>query len=129
MALHTETQIYRTTLELAKLATQLVARMPRSYKPSFGLDFQRQCLGLVMRVYQANTSNDRGPILRLMREEIEKVNLAARLAVDLQLISKGQHARLMELVISAGKQTTGWLKHSEERLSSDGQGRRANAHR
>lgn len=129
MALHTETEIYKATYELSKLATQLVANMPRNYKACFGVDFQRQCLDLVKRVYQANTAEDRAGILRQMREEVEVVNLSARLAVDLRLVSRKQYSQLVELASSIGKQTTGWLKHSESRLLSGGQGRRANVHR
>ncbi len=128
MALHTDTAIYKATFELAKLVTKLVANMPRNYKPTFGSDFQRQCLGLVMRVYQANTEEDRSGILRKMREEVEAANLSARLAVDLRLISHAQYGQIVEQLSSIGKQATGWLKHSEKALvaqSSRRSGQRA----
>lgn len=103
--------------------------MPRNYKPTIGLDFQRLCFRLVMRVYEANTSADRTMVLTTMREEVEQANLMVRLAKDLRLISTGQYSQVIALLSSIGKQATGWLKHSEQRLSSGRQGGRSNAHR
>ncbi|NYT76523.1 four helix bundle protein [Alcaligenaceae bacterium] len=118
MALHTDTQIYRSTYDLTLLATRLVANMPRNYKADFGADFRRQCFGLVRLVYKANTVGDKVRVLRDLREEVEATNLSARLAVDLRLISRGQYAQLVALLDSIGKQSTGWLKHSEHALAA-----------
>ncbi|MDH0774779.1 four helix bundle protein [Delftia tsuruhatensis] len=113
MALHTDTEIYKATYALAQLVTQLVANMPRNFKADFGAGLRRQCMALVMRTYQANTSQEKAPILGLMREEVEAINLSLRLAVDLRLISHKQFARAITLTTSIGKQATGWQKHSE----------------
>lgn len=129
MALHSDTAIYRSTYALAQLVTRLVSQMPRSYKPTLGADFQRLCHDLVMRVYEANTSEDRASILLAMRKEIERANLMARLAKDLRLISTGQYSQTIALLSDVGRQATGWLKHTESRLSPDRHGGRANAHR
>lgn len=56
--------------ELAKLATTLVANMPRNYKADFGSELRRRCMALVMRTYDANTSQDRAPILQRIRQEV-----------------------------------------------------------
>lgn len=116
MALHKDTEIYKATYALTQLVTLLVSGMPRNYKADFGADLRLACMTLVKRVYQANSSQDRPPIIQRMREEIESVNLALRLSVDLKLISKGQYARSIALTDSIGKQATGWLKHSERAL-------------
>ncbi len=113
MALHTDTEIYKATYALAQLVTQLVANMPRNFKADFGAGMRRQCMALVMRTYQANTSQEKAPILGLMREEVEAINLSLRLAVDLRLISHKQFARAIALTTSISKQATGWQKHSE----------------
>jgi hypothetical protein len=113
MALHTDTPIYKSTYSLSLLTAKLVANMPRNYKMSFGADFHRQCLGLVMRVYQANTSPDRLDILNQMRQEIEAVNLSLRLCVDLRLISRGQYGEAILITDDISKQATGWKKHTE----------------
>ena len=113
MALHTDTEIYKATYELAKLVTSLVANMPRNYKADFGAELRRRCMAMVMRTYEANTTDDKPPVLRRMRQEVEAVNLALRLAVDLRLISRAQYARTIALTDGIGKQATGWLRHSE----------------
>lgn len=113
MALHTDTRIYKATYDLACLVTQLVAQMPRNYKADFGAELRRNCMGLVMRVYQANTATDKPPVLRLMREEIAAADLALRLSMDLRLISKGQYGQAIEITNDIGRQATGWLQHSE----------------
>lgn len=87
MALHTDTEIYKSTYDLSKLVTLLVANMPRNFKADFGAELRRRCMALVMRTYEANTSVDKAAVLQRMRMEIETVNLSLRLAVDLRLIS------------------------------------------
>lgn len=131
MALHTDTEIYRATYSLVQLVTQLVSGMPRNYKADFGAELRRRCMGLVMRVYEANTAeaDERPAILRRMRGEVEAVNLSLRLAKDLRLISHGQYARAIAITESIAKQATGWQKHTESRLSPARHGERANAHR
>lgn len=69
MALHTDTEIYRATYDLCKLATEYVANMERKYKADFGAELRKRCMALVMRTYEANTSEDKPPILRRMRQE------------------------------------------------------------
>jgi len=119
MALHTEIEIYKATYELTKLVIPLVANMPRNYKADFGAELRRRCMALVMRTYEANTTDDKPPVLRRMRQEVEAVNLSLRLAVDLQLISRPQFARAIALTEGIGKQATGWQKHSERALAAD----------
>lgn len=116
MALHTDTEIYKATYDLSKLATELVANMPRNYKADFGTELRKRCMALVMRTYEANTAEDKPPILRRMRQEVEAVNLSLRLAVDLKLISTKQYGRAIAMTSSIGKQATGWQKHSESAL-------------
>ncbi|ANN70889.1 four helix bundle protein [Bordetella bronchialis] len=118
MALHTDTEIYKATYSLAQLVTQLVAGMPRNYKADFGAELRKRCMGLVMRVYEANTAADRVDVLRSMRQEVEAVNLCLRLSVDLKLISRGQYGRAIAITESIGKQATGWQKQSERALDA-----------
>lgn len=113
MALHTDTEIYKSTYDLSKLVTQLVANMPRNFKADFGAELRRRCMTLVMRTYEANTNADKTAILQRMRMEIETVNLSLRLAVDLRLISVTQYSRVIAITDSIGKQATGWQKYSE----------------
>lgn len=118
MALHTDTEIYKTTYDLSKLAIQLVANMPRNYKADFGAELRRRCMSLVMRTYEANTSEDKPSVLKRMRQEVEAVNLALRLSVDLRLISRKQYAAAIGLTTSIAKQATGWQKQSESALAA-----------
>jgi len=118
MALHTDTEIYKATYALCQLVTQLVAGMPRNYKADFGADLRKGCMTLVRRTYQANTTEDKAPVLQRMREEVESVNLSLRLAVDLKLISIKQYGRAIAITDSIGKQATGWQKHSERALAA-----------
>ncbi len=118
MALHTDTEIYKATYDLCKLVTEYVANMERKYKADFGAELRKRCMALVMRTYEANTTEDKPPILRRMRQEVEAVNLALRLAVDLRQISVKQYSRAIALTGSIGKQATGWQKHSESALAA-----------
>jgi len=118
MALHTDTQIYKTTYELSLLVEKVVSNMKRNYKTTLGAHLRGQCFDLVMSVYRANSSSDRTPIIRAMREDIEAVNLSLRLAVDLREFPRSQYAKAVELIDSIGRQATGWLKHSENALAA-----------
>jgi hypothetical protein len=118
MALHTDTEIYKATYDLCKQVTQLVANMPRNYKADFGAELRRRCMTLVMRTYEANTSDSKAAVLQRMRQEVEAVNLSLRLAVDLRLISRSQYANAIATTASIGKQATGWQKHSERALAA-----------
>lgn len=118
MALHTDTPIYKSTYSLAQLVTQLVSNMPRNYKMDFGAELRKRCMGLVMRVYEANTAQDRADILRRMRQEIEAVNLSLRLCMDLRLISRTQYGNAIQITDSISKQATGWQKHTENALAA-----------
>lgn len=119
MALHTDTEIYKATYDLSKLVTEYVSNMRRNYKADFGAELRRRCMALVMRTYEANTTDDKPAVLRRMRQEVEAVNLSLRLAVDLHLISPKQYSRAITLTTSIGKQASGWQKHSESALVAD----------
>jgi hypothetical protein len=113
MALHTDTEIYKSTYDLSKLVTQLVANMPRNFKADFGAE-------LAAPVHDPGHAHLRGQhqcgqaaVLQRMRMEIETVNLSLRLAVDLRLISVNQYSRAIAITDSIGKQATGWQKYSE----------------
>jgi hypothetical protein len=116
MALHTDTKIFKATYDLTLLVAKLVANMPRNFKADFGADLRHDCMGLVRRVYQANTATEKTGPLKQMREEVSAVELSLRLAMDLRLISKGQYAEAIEITNSIGRQATGWLQHSEKAL-------------
>ena len=72
MALHTDTEIYKATYALTQLTTQLVANMPRNYKADFGADLRKRCMALVMRTYQANTTEDKPQILQRMLDAADR---------------------------------------------------------
>lgn len=73
MALHTDTEIYRATYLLCQIVTQFVANMPKNYKADFGAELRRRCMGLVMRTYEANTTESvEGDTLRRARAAIDK---------------------------------------------------------
>lgn len=119
MALHTDTAIYKATYDLTRMVTQFVSGMPRNYKGDFGAELRKRCMGLVMRVYEANAfAEDRAGILQSMRQEVEAVNLMLRLAVDLRLVSRGQYANAIAITESIGRQATGWQRHTARALDA-----------
>lgn len=119
MALHTDTEIYRATYDLTKMVTAYVANMERNYRADFGAELRRRCMTLVMRTYEANTSDDKPPILRRMRQEVEAVNLSLRLAKDLKQISNKQYGNAIALTASIARQATGWQRQSESALVAE----------
>lgn len=127
MALHTDTEIYKSTYDLSKLVTQLVANMPRNFKADFGAELRRRCMTLVMRTYEANTNADKAAILQRMRMEIETVNLSLRLAVDLRLISVNQYSRAIAITDSIGSKPPAGRSTRNARKLPACQGRPAKA--
>lgn len=113
MALHTDTQIFKSTRDLLLLIEQHVANMDRRFKPTIGADLRADTRRIIRCIKRANTPGNRQTAIAEMRDWIDMVNLSLYECVELRLISRGQYAKSLSLVDSIGKQATGWLRHSE----------------
>jgi len=128
MALHTDTQIFKSTRDLLLMIEQYVANMDRIFKPTIGADLRADTRRIIRCIKRANMPGNRVAAINEMREWIDMVNLSLYECVELRQISRPQYAKSLLLVEGIGKQATGWLKHSEKALvapSSRRSGQRA----
>lgn len=112
MALHHDLPVYKKTYDLLILVSDFCKNMPRNFKTSLGIKLQEECVDLTVLIFRANVSFNKTPLIEMMRERIQVIELQLRLSQDLRLISTKQYSKAIELTDDIGKQTTGWLKSS-----------------
>ena len=115
MALATDLPIYRVAYELLTLVTRLTQQYPRGYRQGLARDICTEAQGLVTRVFQANCTKDKVPIIERLREQLATLQLQLRLSKDLRLISAGQFGAAAVLADAVSKQAVGWLKYAKGR--------------
>jgi hypothetical protein len=113
MALHSELQVYKDTYKLILEVFEMTKTFPREYKYTLGQDMKRDTMELVRMIYRANRSKDKTPYLEAFLEQFELIKLQIRLSVDLRILSMKKQAQLAELLISIGKQVTGWKNYAQ----------------
>lgn len=86
--------------------------MPRNFKASLGGKLCEECVDLTVLIFRANVSFNKAPLIEMMRERIQVIELQLRLSQDLRLISTKQYSKAIELTDNIGRQSTGWLKSS-----------------
>ena len=115
MALATDLPIYREAYELLMLVTRLTQQYPRGYRQGLARDICTEAQGLVTRIFQANCTTDKSPIIERLREQLSTLQLQLRLSKDLRLISAGQFGATVVLTSAVSKQAAGWLKYARGR--------------
>ncbi len=115
MALATELPIYREAYELLLQVTKITQNYPRGYRQGLARDICLNAQSLVNLIFQANCTTDKHPILLMLREQLQVMQLQLRLSKDLRLISAGQFGVTVALLDAIGRQQTGWLKYAKTR--------------
>ena len=114
MARATDLPIYRDAYELLLLITKLAQQYPRGYRQGLARDVCTVAQSLVTSIFQANCTTEKTPIIEVLREQLQTLQLLMRLSKDLRLISAGQFGATVALLDAVGKQSTGWLKYARK---------------
>jgi len=109
-------EAYRLLLELYPA----VRRFPRGQQPVLGRRMEDAALALLTGILEANAEAAKGPRLRALSVELEKLRVLARLAKDLSFLSFGLYETLVARVDAIGRMLGGWIKWAEARHSAFG---------
>jgi len=120
MALHTETDAYKTGFELFKTVTAMVKNMERSFKQLIGTKIINEMGEVVTLVYRANVADDKVPYLSKLIERVKLIESLFQLAWDTNEITDRQYARVIQLTTSISKQAVKWREWSANRPSHGG---------
>lgn len=110
MALHTDLEIHKVAEELLGLSLDLVRNIPRDLKQVVGAKIRDECLQVLVLIGRANMTREKLPHINLLLESIWMLNYLLRALTNQGLISKGQHAKVMKMTASVGRQANAWKK-------------------
>ena len=110
MAMHMDLQIYKASLGLLQMATNLTRNIPRDLKLSLGKRVIDECIDVLMLIARANATRDKHPHLIQLVEKIQVIEFLMRLFKESRFISISQHAKTMEVTTSIGKQANAWKR-------------------
>ncbi|WP_053183585.1 four helix bundle protein [Pseudomonas thivervalensis] len=110
MAMHTELQIYKVSMGLLHMATNLTRNIPRDLKQSLGKRVIDECIDVLMLIARANSTRDKHPHLTSLVEKVQVIEFLMRLFKESRFISVPQHAKAIEVTTSIGKQANAWKR-------------------
>jgi len=110
MALHTELEIHKVSEELLQLSISLVRHIPRDLKQVVSHKILDTCLEILLLIGRANMARDKRQHLTEAIENTWSLNHLFRALSDSGAISRGQHAKVMKLTASVGRQANAWKK-------------------
>ena len=112
MGMHTELAIYKASMGLLYLATNLTRNIPRDLKQSLGKRVIDECIDVLMLVARANSTQDKRPHLTEIVEKVHVIEFLMRLFKESRFISIAQHAKAIEVTTSIGKQANAWKRYT-----------------
>lgn len=110
MAMHTDLSIYKSSLGLLQMATNLTRNIPRDLKQSVSKRVIDECIDVLILIARANAAQDKRPHLTRLVEKVQVIEFLMRLFKESRFISVPQHARTMEITTSIGKQANAWKR-------------------
>ncbi len=112
MGMHTELSIYKASMGLLQIATNLTRNIPRDLKQSLGKRVIDECIEVLMLIARANSTRDRAQYLVKLVESVQVIEFLMRLFKDSRFISVGQLAKTIEVTTSIGKQASAWKRYT-----------------
>jgi citrate lyase gamma subunit len=112
--LHHDLPIYKTGVELMRLAVDVQTQLPRTVKRSLGDRIHEHCARMLDAMAMANATQraQRAGHLEALLQHQRACSVLMRVGHDARFISHGLWARSIELLESIGRQAGGWLKAS-----------------
>jgi len=112
MALYDELPVYRDVYALILKVYEYTREFPREYRYTLGQDLKRDSMVLVRSIYRANKAREKREFLEAFLDDFELLKLELRVCVDMKILSMKKQAELATLMVSIGKQVTGWRNAS-----------------
>ncbi len=112
MGMHTDLSIYKASMGLLHIATNMTRNIPRDLKQSLGKRVIDECIDVLMLIARANSTQDKRPHLIELIERIQVVEFLMRLFKENRFISVDQHSKAIEITESIGKQANAWKRYA-----------------
>lgn len=112
MAIHTELPIHASAYDLVKVVTRAVVGMRRDAKPVLGQRLFKDCVRVTDLIRAANIANSKVPHLEKLLARISRIEVALRVAVELDYIKRPAYGEAIRLTQSVAKQAMGWRSSS-----------------
>ena len=118
MARYEHLPIYKSALDLTVHMEKVVAGFARYHKYTLGTELRQGSRALLMQVLRANnaaTVGERGAELLALRERIDALLLALRVAKEVKAFkSFAAYLHAVEQVGAVVRQNEGWFKHTRQ---------------
>jgi hypothetical protein len=111
--------IYKPAFDLLSMSIDVTRSIPRDFNRLFGEEIRKECVGLMLFIFKANSARDKVPYIEKLLERIQVVELLLRVSFDKKWISHKQYANAIKLTDNIGKQAMGWKKYSAANRSPD----------
>jgi len=102
--------IYRLSYELLLRVVTATKEFPRDFKFTLGQKMKDEVIEMVVLIYRANSTEHKAPVIEILLERLQVVELLVRLSHDLRLMSPKVYASIVEMTQSLGRQAQGWKK-------------------
>ncbi len=117
MARYEHLPIYKAALDMAVHFERMVAGFPRYHKYTLGTELRDGSRAVLMQVVKANNASGaaaRSAELVLLREQLDALLLALRLAKEVQALkSFAGYLHAVEQVGTVARQNEGWFRHTK----------------
>lgn len=111
--------VYKTVYDLLILVYQWSRNLSKDYRYTLGESLKKDLMNLLISIYQANATTNKGAVLTKAREQHVAIKLQIRLLADLHQISLRQYATAAVAIESISKQLAGWQKSAEKSMKSE----------
>lgn len=102
--------IYNDANKLCILICNISSHFPKDYKYCFGEKLRNISLDVLLKISDANNSNDKEIHIVEIINIVKKIEIICKLSKDLRIISINQHSEIIMLTVGILKQSNGWLK-------------------
>lgn len=115
MATYNQLPVYKATYDLLLFVYQIGQNVQRDYRYTLGETMKKDLIEVLVLIYRANSSRQKGEVISEAREKLVAVKLQLRLLNDLKQISLKAYADASLMTESISKQLAAWQKSYEGR--------------
>ena len=116
MARYDHLPIYRAAFDLAVHLEKLVRHFSRYHKYTLGTELRDGSRRILAQIIEANDSRERGRVLALLRQELERFRVLTRLCHESgAFASTWAYLYVAEQIVGLAKQNEGWLRQTAGR--------------
>jgi hypothetical protein len=75
---------------------------------------KEEVIEMVVLIYRANSTQNKAPVIEVLLERLQVLELLVRLCHDLRLMTTKNYASIVEMTESIGRQAQGWKKAASQ---------------